>query len=97
MEEMEGVILSPGFPGNYPSNMDCSWEIALPVGCGKSSCPGRGTENDCLLRSLSITLAEALYLSISSSVDLLYNHEGQLRMVEMNALRTLNVVMEGES
>lgn len=36
MEEMEGVILSPGFPGNYPSNMDCSWKIALPVGFGKS-------------------------------------------------------------
>uniref|UniRef100_A0A2K6DIN0 CUB and Sushi multiple domains 2 n=1 Tax=Macaca nemestrina TaxID=9545 RepID=A0A2K6DIN0_MACNE len=34
VEEMEGVILSPGFPGNYPSNMDCSWKIALPVGFG---------------------------------------------------------------
>lgn len=37
VEDMEGVILSPGFPGNYPSNMDCSWKIALPVGFGKSS------------------------------------------------------------
>ncbi|XP_078013136.1 LOW QUALITY PROTEIN: CUB and sushi domain-containing protein 2 [Phascolarctos cinereus] len=34
VEEMEGVILSPGFPGNYPSNMDCSWRITLPVGFG---------------------------------------------------------------
>ncbi|XP_070324528.1 CUB and sushi domain-containing protein 2 isoform X4 [Odocoileus virginianus] len=34
VEDMEGVILSPGFPGNYPSNMDCSWKIALPVGFG---------------------------------------------------------------
>lgn len=34
---MEGVILSPGFPGNYPSNMDCSWKIALPVGFGESA------------------------------------------------------------
>lgn len=40
VEDMEGVILSPGFPGNYPSNMDCSWKIALPVGFGKSSRPG---------------------------------------------------------
>lgn len=42
VEEMEGVILSPGFPGNYPSNMDCSWKIALPVGFGKSARPGPG-------------------------------------------------------
>nr|XP_028594815.1 CUB and sushi domain-containing protein 2 isoform X3 [Podarcis muralis] len=34
MEEMEGVILSPGFPGNYPSNSDCTWRISLPVGFG---------------------------------------------------------------
>ncbi|XP_051775015.1 CUB and sushi domain-containing protein 1 [Erpetoichthys calabaricus] len=33
-EELEGVILSPGFPGNYPSNSDCSWRISLPVGFG---------------------------------------------------------------
>uniref|UniRef100_A0A8C6ZD32 CUB and Sushi multiple domains 2 n=1 Tax=Nothoprocta perdicaria TaxID=30464 RepID=A0A8C6ZD32_NOTPE len=33
-EEMEGVLLSPGFPGNYPSNLDCTWKILLPVGFG---------------------------------------------------------------
>uniref|UniRef100_A0A8B9LZ55 CUB and Sushi multiple domains 2 n=1 Tax=Astyanax mexicanus TaxID=7994 RepID=A0A8B9LZ55_ASTMX len=33
-EEMEGTILSPGFPGNYPSNGDCTWRIYLPVGYG---------------------------------------------------------------
>nr|XP_032815088.1 CUB and sushi domain-containing protein 3-like isoform X2 [Petromyzon marinus] len=31
---MGGVILSPGFPGNYPSNQDCVWRIKLPVGFG---------------------------------------------------------------
>ncbi|KAG7252752.1 hypothetical protein CRUP_004280, partial [Coryphaenoides rupestris] len=29
-EEMEGMILSPGFPGNYPSNSDCTWRVYLP-------------------------------------------------------------------
>uniref|UniRef100_A0AAY4DRL0 CUB and Sushi multiple domains 2 n=1 Tax=Denticeps clupeoides TaxID=299321 RepID=A0AAY4DRL0_9TELE len=33
-EEMEGTVLSPGFPGNYPSNGDCTWRIYLPVGFG---------------------------------------------------------------
>ncbi|KAM6428143.1 CUB and sushi domain-containing protein 2 isoform 2-T3 [Liasis olivaceus] len=34
LEEMEGVILSPGFPGNYPSNSDCTWKISFSVGFG---------------------------------------------------------------
>uniref|UniRef100_A0A8C6YHL2 CUB and Sushi multiple domains 2 n=1 Tax=Naja naja TaxID=35670 RepID=A0A8C6YHL2_NAJNA len=34
LEEMEGVILSPGFPGNYPSNSDCTWKISFTVGFG---------------------------------------------------------------
>nr|XP_033812744.1 CUB and sushi domain-containing protein 2 [Geotrypetes seraphini] len=33
-EDLEGVILSPGFPGNYPSNTDCTWTILLPLGFG---------------------------------------------------------------
>uniref|UniRef100_A0A8D3D8R2 CUB and Sushi multiple domains 1 n=1 Tax=Scophthalmus maximus TaxID=52904 RepID=A0A8D3D8R2_SCOMX len=32
--EMSGVILSPGFPGNYPGNLDCTWQITLPTGYG---------------------------------------------------------------
>ncbi|XP_046885306.1 CUB and sushi domain-containing protein 1-like [Hypomesus transpacificus] len=32
--DMTNVILSPGFPGNYPGNLDCTWRIILPVGYG---------------------------------------------------------------
>ncbi|MBN3309505.1 CSMD1 protein, partial [Amia calva] len=31
---LSDVILSPGFPGNYPGNLDCTWKILLPVGYG---------------------------------------------------------------
>uniref|UniRef100_A0A672FLN5 CUB and Sushi multiple domains 1 n=1 Tax=Salarias fasciatus TaxID=181472 RepID=A0A672FLN5_SALFA len=34
LSEMSGVILSPGFPGNYPGNLDCTWQINLPTGYG---------------------------------------------------------------
>lgn len=33
--DVNDVILSPGFPGNYPSSMDCVWKISLEVGYGK--------------------------------------------------------------
>uniref|UniRef100_A0A4W4E2X2 CUB and Sushi multiple domains 3a n=1 Tax=Electrophorus electricus TaxID=8005 RepID=A0A4W4E2X2_ELEEL len=34
LADLEGVILSPGFPGNYPSGLDCTWTVQLPVGFG---------------------------------------------------------------
>ncbi|KAL2080247.1 hypothetical protein ACEWY4_024040 [Coilia grayii] len=34
MTEVSGVILSPGFPGNYPSGLDCTWTVKLPIGFG---------------------------------------------------------------
>ncbi|XP_005082661.1 CUB and sushi domain-containing protein 1 [Mesocricetus auratus] len=34
LTSMSGVILSPGFPGSYPNNLDCTWKISLPIGYG---------------------------------------------------------------
>uniref|UniRef100_A0AAX7UC68 CUB and Sushi multiple domains 3a n=1 Tax=Astatotilapia calliptera TaxID=8154 RepID=A0AAX7UC68_ASTCA len=34
MTDVSGVILSPGYPGNYPSGLDCTWMVNLPVGFG---------------------------------------------------------------
>uniref|UniRef100_A0A6Q2X490 CUB and Sushi multiple domains 3a n=1 Tax=Esox lucius TaxID=8010 RepID=A0A6Q2X490_ESOLU len=34
MTDVSGVILSPGFPGNYPSGLDCTWTVKLPIGFG---------------------------------------------------------------
>ncbi|XP_059839979.1 CUB and sushi domain-containing protein 3 [Hypanus sabinus] len=34
LTDFSGVILSPGFPGNYPSSLDCTWSITLPIGFG---------------------------------------------------------------
>uniref|UniRef100_A0A673LGJ5 CUB and sushi domain-containing protein 3-like n=1 Tax=Sinocyclocheilus rhinocerous TaxID=307959 RepID=A0A673LGJ5_9TELE len=34
MTDVSGVILSPGFPGNYPSGLDCTWTVTLPIGFG---------------------------------------------------------------
>lgn len=37
MTEFSGVILSPGYPGNYQSSLDCSWRVQLPIGFGLCS------------------------------------------------------------
>uniref|UniRef100_A0A8C2Z0K3 CUB and Sushi multiple domains 3 n=1 Tax=Cyclopterus lumpus TaxID=8103 RepID=A0A8C2Z0K3_CYCLU len=34
MTDFSGVILSPGFAGNYQSSLDCSWRVQLPIGFG---------------------------------------------------------------
>ncbi|XP_041962329.1 CUB and sushi domain-containing protein 3 isoform X2 [Alosa sapidissima] len=34
LTDFSGVVLSPGFPGNYPSGLDCNWTVKLPVGFG---------------------------------------------------------------
>lgn len=35
LSSMGGVVLSPGFPGTYPNNLDCTWKISLPIGYGE--------------------------------------------------------------
>lgn len=37
LNDMSNVILSPGFPGNYPGNSDCTWRILLPIGHGEQT------------------------------------------------------------
>lgn len=37
MTDVSGVILSPGYPGNYPSGLDCTWTVNLPIGFGKKA------------------------------------------------------------
>uniref|UniRef100_A0A1A8B6K6 CUB and Sushi multiple domains 3 n=1 Tax=Nothobranchius furzeri TaxID=105023 RepID=A0A1A8B6K6_NOTFU len=34
MTDFSSVILSPGFPGNYQSSLDCTWRVQLPIGFG---------------------------------------------------------------
>ncbi|KAM8868852.1 CUB and sushi domain-containing protein 3-like isoform 1-T1 [Spinachia spinachia] len=34
MTDFSGVILSPGFAGNYQSSLDCTWRVQLPIGFG---------------------------------------------------------------
>ncbi|KAJ8013388.1 hypothetical protein DPEC_G00052750 [Dallia pectoralis] len=34
MTGYRGVVLSPGYPGNYPSSQDCIWVVTLPIGFG---------------------------------------------------------------
>lgn len=37
LKDVSNVILSPGFPGNYPGNLDCTWRILLPIGYGEQT------------------------------------------------------------
>lgn len=30
-EVSSGLFMSPGFPGNYPHNVDCTWVITAPA------------------------------------------------------------------
>ena len=72
MTDVSGVILSPGYPGNYPSGLDCTWTVNLPVGFGKEHCQ-RGNS---MFGSLSISLCVCvlcLSLSVSPFIHLCYS------------------------
>ena len=32
----QGIIQSPGYPGNYPNDANCTWTIELPPGVAKT-------------------------------------------------------------
>lgn len=53
--DVSGVILSPGYPGNYPSGLDCTWTVNLPIGFGKKAF----NLNSCFLSSFC---AECVWL-----------------------------------
>lgn len=54
LSEMSGVILSPGFPGNYPGNLDCTWQIMLPTGYGKYYGMEKHSLKECVSLSTSV-------------------------------------------
>lgn len=56
MTDVSGVILSPGFPGNYPSGLDCTWTVNLPVGFGKKHCQPWTWVRTAVCGSLSVCL-----------------------------------------
>ena len=32
IEDTAGILLSPGFPHDYPNGYDCSWNLNVPIG-----------------------------------------------------------------
>lgn len=60
LHEMTNVILSPGFPGNYPGNLDCTWRVVLPIGYGER------TESRCWISSLEIKTSNAISKTLRS-------------------------------
>lgn len=70
MTDVSGVILSPGFPGNYPSGLDCTWTVNLPVGFGKKHCQLWTWEKNGVCGSPSVCLC--MFLSPSSSIYAIY-------------------------
>lgn len=64
MIDVSGVILSPGYPGNYPSGLDCTWTVNLPVGFGKKHCSLSICLCICIL-CLSDSISPFIYLCYS--------------------------------
>lgn len=62
MTDVSGVILSPGYPGNYPSGLDCTWTVNLPVGFGKKCC--QLWNSSCSLCAVFVCFYLPLHISI---------------------------------
>lgn len=65
MTDVSGVILSPGYPGNYPSGLDCTWTVNLPVGFGKKDCHFRLEHEICAVRFLLVWASGVCFFSVS--------------------------------
>lgn len=82
LSEMSGVILSPGFPGNYPGNLDCTWQIRLPAGYGKYY------EHVSCLKHLSVVPLGGLSLDRNFRLHTCHHHS------DMKMAATLSCVID---
>lgn len=71
MTDVSGVILSPGYPGNYPSGLDCTWTVNLPVGFGKKHCQLLTWRRNCVCVCVVLSLYPPLLCVSHALINLI--------------------------